>query len=377
MSVALNRAFRTLLSGQSKERPELVNAALPFEVSVHSLPCKGGIEMLERLFSPLGYEIEALRHPLDENFPQWGDSLLHTVTLRRSCPLKEFLNHLYVLIPVLDNEKHYFISKDEIEKLLRFGEGWLETHPEKQLISHRYLQFPGIANEALARLSESDPGLAEEIEKLDEATEQAEEQISLNQQRYQTVLRMLKEHDARRVLDLGCGPGHLMRLLLEDSSFEKIVGCDVSTRALEKAAKRLRLEKLPTRMRQRVELFQTALTYRDKRLSGYDAATIVEVIEHLDPPRLEAFRRVVFEFARPRLVLITTPNGEYNVLYESLSAENFRHADHRFEWTRQQLAEWAAATAEEHGYSVSFEPIGEVHPEHGPPTQMAVFLRNE
>lgn len=208
LSVALNKAFRTLLSGQSRERPELVAAALPLEVTVHALPCRGGTELLERLFAPLGYEIDVQGHPLDEHFPDWGESTCYTVTLRRTCPLKEFLSHLYVLIPVLDHEKHYFISKEEIGKLLRFGEGWLQTHPERELITHRYLIFPGIANEALVRLSEGDPAVAGEPEERDDAADAAEEpaeaKTTLNQQRLHAVAQLLKEHGARRVIDLGC-----------------------------------------------------------------------------------------------------------------------------------------------------------------------------
>ena len=143
------------------------------------------------------------------------------------------------------------------------------------------------------------------------------------------------------MLDLGCSYGNLLRRLLEDKQFEQIVGLDVSHRALEIAAERLHLDRLPERQRQRIQLLHGSLIYRDQRLAGFDAAAVVEVIEHLDEPRLAAFERVLFEFARPATVVVTTPNVEYNVRFETLPAGKFRHKDHRFEWTRQQFQEWA------------------------------------
>ncbi len=378
MSVALNRVFRTLLSGQSQHRPELVDANIPLEVKISVLPCRGGVTVLEKLFAPLGYEIEAQRHTLDEKFPDWGDSPYYTVTLKRSCSLKEFLSHLYVLIPVLDNHKHYYIAHDEIEKLLRFGQDWLEKHPEKEMITQRYLQFRRITNEALARLADGDESVAGVAISEDESPvkqkEPLAEKISLNEQRIKTVVETLKAYNAKRVVDLGCGEGKLLKELLEDSYFEQIAGCDISSQALERAKAKLRIEGLPSIQRKRISLIQTALTYRDKRLSGYDGAAIIEVMEHLDLPRLHAFRRVVFQFARPGVVIITTPNVEYNVLFDNLPEGKFRHSDHRFEWTRKEFEDWSNAVAEEFGYRVSFEPIGEVHAEHGAPTQMAVFV---
>lgn len=369
LSVALNKAFRTLLSGQCKQRPALVAQEIPLEVKIPVLPCRGGSQMLQKLFEPLGYEIEAKRHKLDEHFPNWGDSQYYSVTLKRICPLKEFLNHLYVLIPVLDNEKHYYIDQDEIEKLLRFGEGWLEKHPEKEMITRRYLQFRYIANEALAQLGDQEDPPFVEVKQ--------EVRIPLQEERMKIVAATLKAYKAKRVIDLGCGEGKLLTTLLDDEYFEEITGCDVSMQALQWASQKLRIDRLPSCKRRRISLMQTALTYRDKRLSGYDAASIVEVIEHLELPRLDSFRRVVFEFARPKLVLITTPNREYNVLFENLPAGKFRHSDHRFEWTREEFENWAHATAEEFGYNVCFEPIGSVHEKYGAPTQMGVFVKHD
>jgi hypothetical protein len=113
--------------------------------------------------------------------------------------------------------------------------------------------------------------------------------------------------------------------------------------------------------------------YRDKRLEDFDAASVVEVIEHLDPPRLSAFERVLFEFAKPRTVVMTTPNSEYNVKWETLGAGKFRHPDHRFEWTRQEFQDWANGIDTQFGYTVRFLGVGPEDEQVGPPTQMVIF----
>ncbi len=164
--------------------------------------------------------------------------------------------------------------------------------------------------------------------------------------------------------------------LSELLKFERIVGMDVSIRSLGIAQRRLKLERLPDLIARRIGLIQGSLTYRDRRLEGFDAAAVVEVIEHLDPPRLAAFERVLFEFARPRTIVLTTPNQEYNALWETLPAGQFRHADHRFEWTRTEFQEWARRVAVQHGYSVRFVPVGPVDEHAGSPTQLGVFQRD-
>jgi 3' terminal RNA ribose 2'-O-methyltransferase Hen1 len=377
MSVAIGQVFGTAMSGRSQSRQDLADSPLPLKARISALPCRAGEDLLRRLFEPLGYEVSVQGHTLDEKFPEWGESRVFTVELRGNVRLRDLLTHLYVLIPVLDDEKHYWVGEDEVEKLLRRGAGWLSAHPERQLITDRYLKHQRhLARAALARLAEEDqpdPDIEEEVHDLEE--EVVEERISLNQQRLGAVLSALKATGAYRVLDLGCGEGRLLKLLLDDKSFTEIVGVDVSYRVLEIARDRLRLDRLPPRQAERIKLVQGSLTYRDARISGYDAAAVVEVIEHLDPPRLAAFERVLFEFARPGTVVMTTPNAEYNVMWESLPAGKFRHRDHRFEWTRAEFQRWATAVAERFGYSVRFLPVGPEDPVVGSPTQMAVFDR--
>jgi 3' terminal RNA ribose 2'-O-methyltransferase Hen1 len=342
LSVAISQVFGSALSGASRERPELSKTAIPLEARVSVLPCRGGEELLRRLFEPLGYEVEARRHGLDEVFPEWGESVYYTVGLRGTATLHDLLTHLYVLVPVLDDDKHYYVDQAEVEKLLRHGEGWLQGHPERDRIVDRYLKHRRhLAREALSRLLEEDQGVEEAEEAHAAQEEEVEKRISLNEQRLAAVVGELKRSGAKRVLDLGCSTGNLLRRLLEERQFERVVGLDVSYRALEIAADKLNLERMPPKVRERIELVQGSLNYRDKRLAGYDAAAVVEVIEHLDEARRAAFERVVFEFARPGTVVVTTPNVEYNVRFEGLPAGKFRHKDHRFEWTRGQFREWA------------------------------------
>jgi 3' terminal RNA ribose 2'-O-methyltransferase Hen1 len=350
---------------------------MPFTAATDVLPVRGGPELLRRMFEPLGYAVEATRHPLDERFPEWGDSPYYSVTVTGMVALAELLTHLYVLIPVFDDDKHYYVGDDELEKLLAKGAGWLAAHPEKEQISRRYLKHrPGLYREAISRLVAEEPTEEEEEKPTGRREEALERAMSLNEQRHGTVLAALRGSGAKTVLDLGCGEGKLMRELVAEPRFERVVGVDVAVRALEIAGRRLKVERMNDRQAARVQLLHGSLTYRDDRLAGFDAAAVVEVVEHLDPPRLAAFERVLFEFARPRTVVLTTPNREYNAAWETLPAGQFRHADHRFEWTRSEFREWAERVAGRCGYAVRFVPVGPEHPEYGPPTQMGVFDRN-
>lgn len=372
MSVALGDVFGTALGGRSKERPELVDQQLPLEIKLSSVPCRGGEGLLRELFEPLGWEVSAERFPLDPQFPDWGDSAYHRVELRGQQLLKDALTHLYVLLPVLDNDKHYWVGDDEVDKLLRHGETWLATHPKRELITRRYLKHRrSLVDSAIQQLLGED---ADETAN-DTREEAIEKAISLNEQRLASVLTALKDSGAKRVLDLGCGEGKLIRQLLKEKQFPEIVGMDVSPRSLEIARERLHTERMSELQLERFKLLHGSLIYRDERLSGFDAAAVVEVIEHLDAPRLAAFERTVFEFARPKTIVLTTPNSEYNVKWETLPADKFRHADHRFEWTRAEFQEWANRVAEQHGYDVRFLPVGPDDPEVGSPTQMGVFER--
>lgn len=374
MSVALARALGTAMSGRSKERQELADTATEWTAELAAVPCRGGEAVVKRLFEPLGYTVRTSRHPLDERFPEWGDGAYHTVWLSASMRLSQLLTHLYVLIPVLDADKHYWVGEAEVEKLLRKGEGWLPKHPDRELIVERYLlRRRTLTRAALERLVEDDV-LPEENDGGTHETV-AEEPLRLWQQRIDVVLGALRDAGAKSVVDLGCGEGKLLRELIKDRNLERIVGMDVSIRALERASDRLRLDQLAPARREQIQLIHGSLVYRDRRLEGFDAATICEVIEHLDPPRLASLERSVFEHARPSCIILTTPNAEYNAKFESMRPGEFRHGDHRFEWTREEFQTWACDVAKRHSYTVTFAPIGPEDAEYGAPTQMGVFSR--
>ena len=382
LSVAIAQVFGSALGGRCKDRPELVQTPLPLTAHLDVVPSRGGEEFLRRLFEPLGYTVSAVPYPLDPTFPKWGQSAYFSVTLTATVLLSDLLSHLYVLIPTLDAGKHYAIGDEEVEKLIAKGEGWLIRHPEKEAIVRGYLKGRrSLVRDALEQLTEAEaPGVDDrealhdrEEEKIEK--ERVERKLSLHEQRLGAVLAALKASGAKRVLDLGCGEGKLLALLLKDSQFTDVLGMDVSYRSLETASDRLHLDRMPPRQRARITLMQGSLIYRDARLSGYDAAAVVEVIEHLDAPRLAAFGRALFEFARPQTVAVTTPNAEYNPKFETLPAGRFRHKDHRFEWTRAEFEAWANGVCARFGYTVRFLPLGPEDPEVGAPSQMAVFER--
>jgi 3' terminal RNA ribose 2'-O-methyltransferase Hen1 len=381
LAVALSSVFSSAMRGVCQARPELLEQPRPLRVEVPALPARGGAGLVRRLFEPPGWTVTVEPVPLDTEFPQWGDSRYVRLVLESDgLTVAEALRHLYVLLPVLDDAKHYWVSSDEVDKLLRAGDGWLAGHPEQKLITSRYLSRRwSLTREAmqrleLVRLAEADDSEVEEIDNAVGAEAETEERPTpLAEQRRDAIVAALRARGAARVLDLGCGQGQLMQTLLKDPRFTEIVGVDVSMRALTIAGRRLRLDRMGERQAARVKLLQGSLAYTDNRLKGYDAAVLCEVVEHVDPERLPALQYAVFGAARPRTVLVTTPNVEYNVRWESLPAGHVRHGDHRFEWTRAEFRTWARTVAERHGYDVEFAPIGPDDPEVGPPTQMAVF----
>ncbi|MGK5555933.1 3' terminal RNA ribose 2'-O-methyltransferase Hen1 [Actinomadura kijaniata] len=401
LASAMAGVFRTAMRGRCDARPELAASPIPLEITLPALPARGGPAQVERFFAPLGWRVAATPVPLDPAFPAWGDSRYVTLTLTGEQRLSDALNQLYVLLPVLDDAKHYWMAPDEVDKLIRAGEGWLAAHPDRAAITRRYLaNRRALVRTALGRLADSDDSPEDALDRHDieeegpaadptaagpapeetegaEGAEEAEAAAApLAERRVQAVTEELRRADARRVIDLGAGSGKLVARLLQGAFFTEVTGADVSYRAVEAAERRLRRRLRPGRDAERAAgVFQASLTYADDRFHGYDAAVLMEVVEHVDPPRLGAVEHVVFGDARPRVVIVTTPNAEHNVRYEGLAPGAMRHSDHRFEWTRAEFRAWAGRVAAEHGYQVRYVPVGDDDPEVGPPTQMGVFTR--
>jgi 3' terminal RNA ribose 2'-O-methyltransferase Hen1 len=375
LAVALGKVWGTALKGRCAARPDLEGAELPLRVEVAAVPCSGGPDLVERLFAPLGWEVTARTAPLDPELPWWGDSRHVDVTLVGRLPLAHALSHLYVLLPVLDDAKHYWVSTDEVDKLVRTAGAWLATHPERDLVTRRYLKHQrSFVTDATARLDALDDTVGGVTAGPEPACE-TDAPTPLVRLRAAAVVAALRDVGARRIVDLGCGEGDLVRELLADPVFTEVVAVDVAAGALERAERRLALTRMPDSVRARLTLRQSSATYRDRALEGYDAIVLMEVVEHLDPDRLPALERSVFGHARPASVIVTTPNSEYNVRYERLAAGTMRHPDHRFEWTRAEFAAWAGAVGDAYGYAVELRPVGEVDDELGPPTQLALFTR--
>jgi 3' terminal RNA ribose 2'-O-methyltransferase Hen1 len=356
LSVAISRSLGSALGGRSRERPELAATPIPLELGVPAV--RDADNLAATLFGPLGWRVE--RNPVGPVHAELRLSGTHR--------LAEALAQVYVLLPVLDDNKHYPVGAAEAEKLLRGGGEWLTTHPERELITRRYLRYRRRLISPMLQTLGVGTG--------ETSTEETDTPPTpLRQRRRDAVLAQLRQAGAHRVLDLGCGDGALLAELVKDASFTEIVGVDASAGALSRAERRLRLDELAPSALQRLTLLHGALTYADKRLVGYDAAVLMEVIEHVDERRLPALRAAVFGTAAPGTVLVTTPNREYNVKYPDLPEGAFRHPDHRFEWDRARFGDWCSATAAEHGYRVHLHGIGDVDPLLGSPTQLAVFSK--
>lgn len=369
MSAAIAKAFSSAMNGKCKDKPELVSVPMPFEVEIAMLPVRGGENVLRQLFEPLGYTIELKRHVIDPQFPEWGESRYFTVRLTNTITLQQLLSHLYILIPVCDNDKHYWVGEHEIEKLMEKGKEWLPAHPARELITIRYLKHQrSLANKAMEVL------LKDEMVEEEEAPV-AEQKIKVHDARLQAVRDVLLQTKAKTIADLGCGEGKLLRLLLAEKQFEFILGMDISYRSLEIAKDKLRIDKMPPMQQGRIKLIQGSLNYRDKRIEGFDAATLVEVIEHLDEPRLATMEKILFDYAKPAMVIVTTPNAEYNKKFEHFEEGKMRHADHRFEWTRGEFRTWGDGIGEKYNYTVEYRALGEEDTEVGALSQMAIFTK--
>ena len=364
LSVALSKCYAQSMGGRSKERQALAERALPFEARIVPVAADDAEATARALFEPLGYTVSV--EPIAATPARQTIAL----ELRASVRLEALLRHLYVLVPVLDDAKHWWVDADEIGRLLDKGAGWLADHPARELIARRALRRRrALADELLERLDaaperpslEREPGL--------------ERPLNLHERRLGRIVDELREAGVQSVVDLGCGEGRLLERLLTDGRFKRLLGVDPDVRALERAANRLHLDDASDALRTRLALAPGSLSYADRAWRDFDAVVLSEVIEHVDPERHAALERILFADARPGLVVVTTPNADYNARFERLPAGAFRHPDHRFEWSREEFGVWGERVAAEHGYRFRTEPLGDEDAELGAPSQMGVFAR--
>jgi 3' terminal RNA ribose 2'-O-methyltransferase Hen1 len=377
MSTAVARVFAGAMKGESRDRQKLVDTAIPLSATLAAVRSREGDDFVRRLFEPLGYSVDARPLAFDPKIPGSAESPYFAVTIRGRVRLKDLVAHLHVLLPVIDDDGDTELLDEETKKLVERRAGWLKAHPERERIALRYLNPQRrLVPEALARLvadDELDLAAVEDDNARREALLDATADIP--KLRAKAVVAALRAAGARRIIDLGCGDVDVIKAMFQDPYFERVVGVDVSQRAIDRSPTRLGIDRLTPQARSRVELFHGSPTYRDERFAGYDAACLAETIEHFDPEKLTAVERVVFEYASLATVVVTTPNAEFNARLPGLEPGSRRNPDHRFEWTRRQFQGWAEEVGTRFGYRHKFVSIGAEDPELGPPTQMAVFTR--
>lgn len=383
LASAIIKFFGTALSGRCKERPDLVDKPLDLVVTLPSLAPRARVNLVARLFEPLGYAVERLSSTQQISDEAASEASGYGVKLSTTSTLRELLSQLVVLIPVLDyGGDHRWVDEADIEPFLRRVGSWLPDHPyasyivmrafkhQKHLIRSVIERYPSI-EDSLARI----PSAASEQWDDAQLEEMAQSPLSLNQQRFAAIESIIVSIHPSTLIDLGCGNGALIAYLAKKMRFDRLVGMDVSATVLERAKNRLANLQLSVAQQKSIEFLQGSLLYADPRIKSFDMALLIEVIEHVDPERLSALELQVFGLAAYQAIVVTTPNREFNRLYIGMSEHTRRHADHRFEWTREEFAGWASRMGETYGYDFEIDGIGSISPEVGQPTQLAIFRK--
>ncbi|MGE6488602.1 3' terminal RNA ribose 2'-O-methyltransferase Hen1 [Paenisporosarcina sp. NPDC076898] len=358
----IRSALGTALNGQPKEE-HLMWVNHPFSFNFEFGPVVSSLsdEKLMNLFEPIGYEVTINRPEIEYSFPIKTKSSARYLSIKGMKTLQEGLRHLFVLIPVIDNYKHYFIDEKEIEKLERYGEGWLDQHPLRDLIYRQALRFKEIYS--LVENSSKDEKKVEPVKK-----------VRLNELRYEKIVNTVSQMKPRSVIDFGSGEGKLSVQLGFVEGITEILAVEPSEAASLKALERF--NKVKNKEKFVIpELLWGSLFYYDERLKDKDVIILCEVIEHIDETRLPKAMDTLLDDYQPPALIITTPNREYNELYDM--EEHLRHNDHRFEWTRAEFRQWCTERNHSNDYELQFDGIGEEHASHGFPTQMCIFKRKE
>lgn len=356
---AIRKALGTALNGKPQEEyVQWVEHRFDMEVAFGPIATDLPDGELAELFKPIGYNVEIKRAA--STLRSKSSALFITLTGKQT--IQNLLKHLFILIPVIDNYKHYFIDEREIEKVDRYGEGWLDAHPLKQFIVKRALRFQNLIRQSKFYDRERHNQENRETKK-----------IRLNELRYEKIVDFIRTIPKRdTVVDLGAGEGKLSVKLGYLDGVKEILSVEPSNKSRVRAIQRFEEAEgtdgftLPTSL-------AGSLFYFDDRLVNKDIMVLCEVIEHIDEYRIPKMMEAIFRSYQPRVLIVTTPNQEYNVIYDM--DETMRHHDHRFEWTRDDFQENCEQWIKESPYYIQFEGIGEEHPEYGTPTQMAIFRR--
>lgn len=356
LSGAITKVFASAIKGVCEEKPELVDKVFNYEMEITSFSCRLNPDYIEKLFLPLGYEIDFTKPSgqYSEIAQQFGNLKLIARTT-----LQKLLSQLFILLPVFDRQLHFWIGESQLEKFIRHSTGWLENHPEKSFIINEYF-WPA---------SELKYRVLEYFNAIPSADEKAP---GLNALRQEEIINSLIRHDATSILDLGCGNGSLLELLAQEKRFSKIAGMDIAARNIDEARKKLCSP--GRRLCEAEYVFVGSLTYKDKRISNYDALVLSEVIEHFELERMVLVMKNIFEHAKPRLFIMTTPNKAYNIEY-LLKYDEIRHPDHRHEFNEEEFTSFCQKFASQYNYELEMSSIGEKLPELGAPTLMGIFKK--
>lgn len=391
MSQALSQALGSAMNGVLGSKDPVIDTRVkaagvkpwPLTIKVGAVRCSP--YMIESLFSELGWSVEIESHNLDvPGVSEDDDRPLHVFTLKGEATVSDALTQLYVLLPVLDPSRHYFYDESEARKLFEKGGDWLKGHSSRDLIISRYLskskELRGYARQLFGNFQEK--------KDLDELIAETEELMrdwddpddtSPHQQRHSQIIRDVVSWGARSVIDLGCGEGRLLERLVRIAPDMRVVGIEPSAREIERARKRLS-NNPGKNLDPRVEFVHGSAMYGDERFKDFDAAILSEVIEHVDEDRLSLLARSVFGIMAPRRVVITTPNGDYNRVF-GLRPGEFRHADHRFEWTLAECQAWVVGVTAAYPYEAEITPVGgrnaDADEGHGEVSHYIVFTKKD
>lgn len=366
-------AFSTALNGKPKPGyEEWVQHPYELEISLGPLASNLRDEHLIELWEGLGYKVRIEPGKVFYSFDGRRHSSARFLHLSGIHTIQKALQQVFVLVPVMDNYHHYYVDEPDVEKLDRFGTGWLEDHPMKEMIVRRSLRHQALIRKSkyFSRVDQQEPETS-----CDKTESETTSKVRLNDLRYQAILQEIEQLDqCAKIVDLGAGEGKLSVQLGFLRGIQEVWAIEPSQVALLRAIDRFdKANKKPGFVKPQAQF--GSLYYYDERIIQKDVMILCEVIEHIDEDRLPQVFHMIFDQYDPKTLIVTTPNVEYNQVYGL--GEQMRHQDHRFEWTRAQFQAWCDQWTQLYPYSYQIKGIGEEDEQYGHPTQMVVFHRKE